>query len=123
MERMEHLDEGFDRLLAVVAHPDDLEYGASSAIARWTAAGKQVGYVIVTDGEAGIDGMHPEEAGPLRRAEQIASAAVVGVDDLVFVGAADGMLDYGVDLRTTIAGDQALPPRRAPHRHGPPDLR
>jgi len=100
---MERLNESFDRLLAVVAHPDDLEYGASSAIARWSAAGKQVGYVIVTDGEAGIDGLEPAEAGPLRRAEQVASAAVVGVEDVVFLGAPDGMLEYGIDLRTSIA--------------------
>ena len=100
---MERLDEGFDRLLAVVAHPDDLEYGASAAIARWTAAGKEVGYVIVTDGEAGIDGMDPQQAGPLRRAEQTTAAGLVGVEDLVFLGLPDGMLEYGLDLRTAIA--------------------
>lgn len=87
---MERLNESFDCLLAVVAHPDDLEYGASSAIARWSAAGKQVGYVIVTDGEAGIAGLEPAEAGPLRRAEQVASAAVVGVEDVVFLGRLTG---------------------------------
>lgn len=97
------LDETFDRLLAVVAHPDDLEYGASSAIARWVSLGKQVGYVIVTDGEAGIDGMEPSAAGRVRRSEEIASAALVGVDDVVFLGLPDGMLEYGVDLRAAIA--------------------
>ena len=64
------LPEDWDRALAVVAHPDDLEYGAASAIARWTGQGKWVGYVLVTAGEAGIDGMHPDEAGPLRRDEE-----------------------------------------------------
>ena len=59
------LPEDWDRVLAVVAHPDDLEYGAASAIARWTAQGKQVSYVLVTRGEAGIDAMRPEEVGPL----------------------------------------------------------
>lgn len=100
---MEPLEESFDRVLAVVAHPDDLEYGSSSAIAKWSAAGKQIGYVIVTDGEAGIDGVHPDEAGPLRRAEQVASATIVGVDDVVFLGAPDGMLEGGLELRTSIA--------------------
>lgn len=44
-------------------HPDDLEYGVSSAIARWTSRGASVGYVIVTDGEAGIDAMSPTRPG------------------------------------------------------------
>ena len=46
------LPEDWDRALAVVAHPDDLEFGASSAIARWTAAGKTVAYVLATRGGA-----------------------------------------------------------------------
>ena len=52
--------------LAVVAHPDDMEYGASAAVARWTDQGKTVAYALVTAGEAGIDGLAPEECGPLR---------------------------------------------------------
>lgn len=77
--QLEILPEDFGRALAVVAHPDDLEYGAASAIARWTRNGTSVGYTMVTDGEAGIDGLDPAEAGPLRQKEQIASAAIVGV--------------------------------------------
>ena len=50
----------------MVAHPDDLEYGASTAVARWTAMGKDVRNVLATRGEAGIDSMPPSEAGPLR---------------------------------------------------------
>ena len=69
------LPEDWERALAVVAHPDDLEYGAASAVARWTAQGKAVTYVLVTDGEAGIDGLAPDECGPLRREEEVRSAA------------------------------------------------
>ncbi len=72
------ITEEWTRALAVVAHPDDLEYGAAGAIARWTAAGKEVAYLLVTRGEAGIDAMTPAEAGPLREAEERAGAAVVG---------------------------------------------
>ena len=54
-DSLEPFPEDWDRALAVVAHPDDLEYGAASAIARWTAQGKQITYLLVTDGEAGID--------------------------------------------------------------------
>jgi hypothetical protein len=52
---LDPIPETWTRALAVVAHPDDLEYGAASAIARWTASGRSIGYVIVTDGEAGIE--------------------------------------------------------------------
>ena len=60
----------FDRILAVAAHPDDLEYGVSAAVAAWTAAGKDVTYLLVTRGEAGIATTHPGEAGPAREAEE-----------------------------------------------------
>ena len=95
--------EDFSRVMAVVAHPDDLEYGAASAIARWTRAGRAVAYVIVTDGEAGIDGISPQEAGRLRQEEQVTSAAVVGVDDVTFLGHPDGVVENGPDLRRDIA--------------------
>ena len=100
---LELFPEDWQRALAIVAHPDDLEYGAASAIAKWTDAGKWVGYALATRGEAGIDGMHPDEAGPAREAEEVASAAVVGVDDVEFLGFPDGMLTYGLELRRAIA--------------------
>jgi LmbE family N-acetylglucosaminyl deacetylase len=100
---LEVLPEDWDRALAVVAHPDDLEYGAASAVARWTRSGKAVGYVIVTDGEAGIDGLAPVEAGPLRREEQVASAAIVGVQDVTFLGHRDGVVENGLALRRDLA--------------------
>lgn len=65
-------------------------------MARWTAQGKQVDYCLVTSGEAGIDALTPELAGPLRAAEERASAAVVGVDGVEFLGLPDGMLEYGL---------------------------
>ena len=58
---------------------------------------------MATSGEAGIDGLAPAEAGPLRESEEIASAAVVGVDSVEFLGLADGTLTYGLDLRREIA--------------------
>jgi LmbE family N-acetylglucosaminyl deacetylase len=62
-----------------------------------------VAYVIVTDGEAGIDGISPAEAGPLRQKEQVASAAVVGVDDVTFLSQPDGVVENGLVLRRDIA--------------------
>ncbi len=103
MPSLEPVPEDWTRALAVVAHPDDLEYGTASAVARWTAQGKAVTYVMVTDGEAGIDGMSPEEAGPLRRDEELRSAAEVGVDTVEFLGHTDGLVTADLELRRDLA--------------------
>jgi LmbE family N-acetylglucosaminyl deacetylase len=100
---LEALPEDWGRALAVVAHPDDLEYGAASAIARWTAQGKDVRYVLVTRGEAGIVDRPPSEVGPLREREQIASAAVVGVQTVEFLDHSDGLVEPGLVLRRDLA--------------------
>ncbi len=63
MAELEPLDENWERGLAIVAHPDDMEYGGASAVARWTSQGKEIIYVMVTDGEAGISDMAPSEVG------------------------------------------------------------
>jgi len=97
------LPENWNSALAIVAHPDDMEYGGASAVARWTGQGKRVVYTLVTSGEAGIDGMAPEQAGPLRETEQLASAAIVGVDQVEFLGGADGMLEYNLTLRRSLS--------------------
>ena len=104
MSDLEVLAEDWDRALAVVAHPDDMEYGAASAVARWTSQGKWVGYVLVTEGEAGIESMPPEEVGPLRRTEQEASCAAVGVTDIEYLGHADGLVVNDLALRADLAG-------------------
>lgn len=104
MSDLSPLDEDWQRALCVVAHPDDLEFGAAAAVARWTGQGKHVGYVMVTSGEAGIDGLHPDECRTVREAEQVESARVVGVDEVDFLGLPDGVLEYGVPLRRAIAG-------------------
>ncbi|MFE1954894.1 MULTISPECIES: PIG-L deacetylase family protein [Streptomyces] len=100
---LEPMPEDWSRALAVVAHPDDLEYGCAAAIAAWTDAGREVTYVLATRGEAGIDTLEPEKCGPLREQEQRASAAVVGVDTVEFLGHKDGVIEYGTALRRDIA--------------------
>src|SRR5213595_1609156 len=100
---LEPLDETWERALCVVAHPDDMEFGTAAAVARWTGQGKWVGYSMVTSGEAGIDGLEPEESRRVREAEQVAAGAIVGVDDVDFLGQPDGVLEYGVALRRVIA--------------------
>ena len=111
MAKLEIVLEDWHTALAVVAHPDDLEYGASSAIAKWTSQGKKISYLLVTEGEAGIEGMHPDEVGPLRRDEEIRSARVVGVDTVEFLDHRDGLVEASIDLRRDLA--------RAIRRHKP----
>ncbi|OQO89265.1 PIG-L domain-containing protein [Saccharomonospora piscinae] len=96
------MPDDWRRGLAVVAHPDDMEYGASGAVARWTGAGKEVTYLLATRGEAGIDGMAPDEAAPVREREQRASAAEVGVRRVEFLDHTDGVIEYGLALRRDI---------------------
>jgi LmbE family N-acetylglucosaminyl deacetylase len=110
-KNLKPLDENWEKALAVVAHPDDLEYGAASAVARWTAQGKQVSYLTVSRGEAGIDSLPPEETGPLREEEERISAHLVGVETVEFLDHQDGIIEYGLPLRRDIA--------RAIRRHRP----
>ncbi|MDT0265082.1 PIG-L deacetylase family protein [Streptomyces sp. DSM 44915] len=93
----------WSRALAVVAHPDDLEYGASGAISAWVAGGREVAYVLVTRGEAGIDGIPPVESARVREAEQRASAAAVGVRTVEFLAHRDGVIEPGSALRADLA--------------------
>jgi LmbE family N-acetylglucosaminyl deacetylase len=102
-DRLEHVAEDWETALAIVAHPDDLEYGAAAAVARWTGQGKRVAYCLATSGEAGIDDLPPEECGPVREAEERAGAALVGVSEVEFLGFPDGTLEYGLPLRKAFA--------------------
>ncbi|WP_280398916.1 PIG-L deacetylase family protein [Nocardia carnea] len=97
------LPEDWQRALVIVAHPDDIEYGVAAAVARWTGQGKDVRYVLATSGEAGIAGVPPAESGPLREAEERASAAVVGVREVEFLGHPDGRLEASLELRRDLA--------------------
>jgi LmbE family N-acetylglucosaminyl deacetylase len=103
MADLEAVPEDWSSALVVVAHPDDMEYGGAGAIARWTAQGKKIAYLLACRGEAGIDSLSPEECAPLRVAEQIASCAAVGVTEVEFLDHPDGMIEYGLPLRRDIA--------------------
>jgi len=94
-----------ERALAVMAHPDDVDFGAAGTIAQWTDSGIEVTYCIITDGDAGgFDPSIPRsEIGTIRRAEQTAAAKQVGVDDVRFLGYPDGRLEVSFDLRRDIA--------------------
>ena len=93
-----------DRALVVTAHPDDVDFGAGGAVAGLIERGCAVAYCIVTDGDAG--GFDPEvprsEIPGIRRAEQRAAAAALGVADVRFLGYRDGQLTVTHELRRDI---------------------
>jgi LmbE family N-acetylglucosaminyl deacetylase len=93
------------RTLVVTAHPDDVDFGAGGTVASWTAAGGAVTYCIATDGDAGgFDPAVPRADIPrIRREEQVAAAAELGVTDVRFLGYPDGRLEVSLDLRRDIA--------------------
>lgn len=90
-------------LLLLVPHPDDPEYVAAAAVAKWTAAGKIVRYALACRGEAGIAGMGPQQAGPIREAEQRRAAAIVGVPEVDFWDFRDSDIRNTPALRAKIA--------------------
>jgi LmbE family N-acetylglucosaminyl deacetylase len=102
---MPNNDDSIERVLVVMAHPDDVDFGAAGSVATWTDAGVEVAYCIVTDGDAGgHDVSVPrDEMVMTRRAEQTAAAKIVGVTALHFLAHPDGRLQPTLDLRRDIA--------------------
>ena len=83
-----------ERVLCFAAHPDDIDFGAAGTIASWTAAGVEVSYCIMTDGDAGgFDPAHRDEIIAMRAAEQQRAAALVGVTDIHYLHERDGFLE------------------------------
>jgi LmbE family N-acetylglucosaminyl deacetylase len=87
--------------MAIVAHPDDIEFGCAGTLARWAKAGARVCYVVCTSGDVGIaaEGMTREQAREIREAEQRAAAEIAGAQEVVFLREPDGMLQPTLELR------------------------
>jgi LmbE family N-acetylglucosaminyl deacetylase len=87
--------------MVVVAHPDDAEFTVAGTVATWAKAGCHVTYVVCTDGNAGSHepGMTREKLAEIRRAEQCAACATLGVSEVLFLGYDDGQLQPTLDLR------------------------
>jgi LmbE family N-acetylglucosaminyl deacetylase len=90
--------------MVITAHPDDSEFSAAGTIAKWVAEGKEVVYVICTNGDKGSDdpNMTSERLAKIREKEQRAAAAVLGVKEVVFLGYPDGGLEDTPELRGAI---------------------
>jgi LmbE family N-acetylglucosaminyl deacetylase len=102
---MSETDVEVERILVVMAHPDDVDFGAAGSVAHWTDAGIEVAYCICTDGEAGgyDDSVTRPKMAEIRRAEQTAAAKIVGVTDIAFLGLPDGRLEPTIELRREIS--------------------
>ena len=94
-----------ERILVITAHPDDVDFGAGGTVRQWTRSGIEVSYCICTDGDAGgVDRDVPRSEIPrIRRAEQRAAGAALGVTDIHFLGYKDGDLQVTQDLRRDIS--------------------
>jgi LmbE family N-acetylglucosaminyl deacetylase len=102
---MTDTDVVVERALVVMAHPDDVDFGAAGTVAQWTDAGIEVAYCICTDGEAGgfDDSIPRSTMAATRQAEQRAAAKVVGVTDVTFLHYPDGRLEGTLELRRDIS--------------------
>lgn len=98
-------DAEISRILVIVAHPDDVDFGAAGTVARWTDAGIDVSYCVVTNGEAGGSDLSVprDEMVRVRQSEQTAAAKQVGVHDLHFLGYPDGRVEPTIGLRRDLA--------------------
>ena len=94
-----------ERLLVVMAHPDDVDFGSAGTISLLVSQGVDVTYCLVTDGDAGGSDrtISRSDVALLRRVEQTAAAAAVGVSQLVFLGHPDGRVQADLSLRCDIS--------------------
>src|SRR4030042_5596197 len=90
--------------MAIVAHPDDIEYSCAGTLARWAKAGAHITYVLCTSGDVGIDepGMTREKATQIREAESLEAARIAGVKEVIFLREPDGLLQPPLELRKKI---------------------
>jgi LmbE family N-acetylglucosaminyl deacetylase len=87
--------------MGIFAHPDDAEFSVAGTVARWTRAGTRVVYVLCTDGDVGtqVPDLTREQLAAVRRQEQKDAGRVLGVDEVIFLGYPDGLLQPTLDLR------------------------
>lgn len=83
-----------DRVLVIAPHPDDETIACGGSVALLAADGVPVTVAVITDGEAGAGGpLRGGDVGRLRRGETVSACRVLGIDDLRFLGLADGRLE------------------------------
>lgn len=97
-------DDEIKRVLVVMAHPDDCDFGAGGTIAQWSSKGIQVSYCIITNGDQGGEesGIPLEEMAQVRQKEQRDAGAELGVSDITYLNYRDGWLMPSIELRKEI---------------------
>jgi LmbE family N-acetylglucosaminyl deacetylase len=90
-----------ESVLGIFAHPDDSEFTVGGTVARWARAGCRVVYVFCTDGDVGTNDpdMTREQLAAIRRQEEREACRILGVEDVIFLGYGDGMLQPTLELR------------------------
>lgn len=93
-----------ESVMAIFAHPDDIEFGCAGTVAKWVKEGARAAYVLVTSGDVGIatDGMTKEKAAEIREKETLAAANVAGVTDVTFFREPDCMVENTMALRRRV---------------------
>jgi LmbE family N-acetylglucosaminyl deacetylase len=87
--------------MAIVAHPDDIEFSCAGTLARWAKAGARISFVLCTSGDVGIDqpGMTRKQAGEIRETEELQAAKIIGATEVIFLREPDGLLQATLELR------------------------
>jgi len=93
-----------NRVLVVLAHPDDPEFYCGGTIARWAASGRDITYCLLTRGDKGADddSLSTQELAEIREVEQRAAAKTLGVHEVMFLNELDGYVLPTLDLRRDI---------------------
>jgi LmbE family N-acetylglucosaminyl deacetylase len=89
------------QVMVVTPHPDDAEYGVAGTVAHWISDGRQVVYVVCTNGDKGTSdvNMNPEELVKIREEEQMAAAKLLGVREVIFLRNPDQGLEDTPEFR------------------------
>ena len=92
------------QVVVFIPHPDDAESRMAGTVARWTREGKEVIYVVCTNGDKGTSdpNMKPEELARIREQEQLAAAKILGVREVVFLRYPDQSLEDTPEFRKDI---------------------
>jgi LmbE family N-acetylglucosaminyl deacetylase len=90
-----------ESVMAIVAHPDDIEFSYAGTLARWVKAGARISYILLTSGDVGIEDpeMTRAQVSKLREAETREAARIVGAQEVVFMREPDGLLQPTLELR------------------------
>jgi LmbE family N-acetylglucosaminyl deacetylase len=93
-----------ERVMVIAAHPDDPEFGCAGTVLKWSLAGKQVSYLLLTSGDKGSHDpdLRPGRLAGLREEEQRAAARDLGVGEVVFMRYPDGLLENTLELRRAL---------------------